>query len=127
MEVQLEFEAFEEERTEEVAVLARQAEEGATSDERAAMTRYRDTLMSIDTLRRAVKVVSDVGERNKWQHEVTLARQELQDDRLWAEKRLGAETAERLLRNAFSELAERYGDFQATERDIRFAMSDRLW
>lgn len=128
MEKQLEFAEFGEERAEAVVELARQAEELETSsEEQMVKNRYADSLIALDSFRLARNVASDALLRNKWEHECARARSGLQDDRLWAEKRLGAETAERLLRKAFDELAERKPDTLVTKRDIKFALSDRLW
>lgn len=119
MEKQLEFAAFDG----DCAVAAGELD----SEERTAENRYSDSLIALDTFRRAVKSAASVQDKNKWEHEAARARHSLQDDRILAEKRLGAEAAERLLRKAFTELAGRQDGFLATEHDIKFALSNRLW
>lgn len=120
MEKQLEFAAFAEERIEA-------ADELEISEERIAENRYSDSLIALDTFRRAVKSASSVHDKNKWEHETARARHSLQDDRILAEQSLGKERAESLLRKAFAELAGRQVGFLVTEHDIKFALSNRLW
>lgn len=127
MERQLEFDAFAEESNEAVAQLATAAEEDESEYARFCVSRYADTLATLNDFRKGARVVRDMHERNKWEHAASSAKHDLQDDYRSAAKKLGAERAESLLRKAFAELAERDGGLRVTEHDIKFALSDRLW
>ena len=127
-EAQLEFSAFAEEREEEVAELARQADsEGGARKTRTMVDCYRDTMAWLSSCRHSKQCAASLGERRNWEMEALEARYQLRKDFQDFAELHGEAVAEYNLQKAFDSLKGTNCEGAVTKFDLRFATGNDPW